>query len=154
MSWEFSEGMLAAVNGVMTRNNGQFEAWEVQTGYKKILFPHGNSPAMCREAPQSLSLMVSSTRFSRPELSWIKPWATQSDLKLTLLWPQSWTTDLPRSFPTSIVQWKQQKVYRAILWSFIYTSLRWQNSPANTVCKLTVPLERHHHWGGPSKKLE
>lgn len=61
MSWELSEEILAAVNGVRTRNNGQIEAREVQTGYKKILFPHGNSPAVPREALQSLSLMVSST---------------------------------------------------------------------------------------------
>lgn len=69
MSWELSEGMPAAVNGATTRNNGQFEAWEVQTGYKNMLFPHGNSPAMSREVLQSLSLIVSSIRFSRPELS-------------------------------------------------------------------------------------
>lgn len=38
MSWELSEGILAAVNGVRTRNNGQTETREVQTGYKKNTF--------------------------------------------------------------------------------------------------------------------
>lgn len=63
MSWELSEGMHAAVNGVRTRNNGQIEAQEVQTRLKKILFAYGNSPALPRQAPQPLSLMVSSTWF-------------------------------------------------------------------------------------------
>lgn len=63
MSWELSEGMHTAVNGVRTRNNGQIEAQEVQMELKKMLLAHGNSPVLPRQAPQSLSLIVSSTWF-------------------------------------------------------------------------------------------
>lgn len=69
MSWELSEGMHAAVNGVRTRNNGQIEAQEVQKGLENIGFCPREQSSTAQTGSTTLIFDGFFHLVSRPELS-------------------------------------------------------------------------------------